>query len=92
MNIAILGLGTIGSGVYELLKGREDIKVKRILDIRCWMDCMTTDIADIINDESIECVVETMGGIHPAREYALKCINAGKSYVSANKLLISACA
>ena len=92
MNIAILGLGTIGSGVYELLKGREDIKVKRILDIRCWMNCMTTDIADIVNDESIECVVETMGGIHPAREYALKCINAGKSYVSANKLLISACA
>ncbi len=92
MNIAILGLGTIGSGVYELLKGREDIKVKRILDIRCWMDGMTTDINDIVNDDSIECVVETMGGIHPAREYALSCINAGKSYVSANKLLISACA
>lgn len=92
MNIAILGLGTIGSGVYKLLKNREDICVKRILDLKCWTDNMTTDINDIVNDESIETVVETMGGIHPAREYALKCIQAGKNYVSANKLLISKCA
>ncbi len=92
MNIAILGLGTIGSGVYELLKDNREITVKKILDIRVWMDNMTTEIDDIVNDESIELVVETMGGIHPAREYALKCLEAGKSYVSANKLLISACA
>ena len=92
MNIAILGLGTIGSGVYELLKDNPDINVKKILDIRCWMDNMTTDIEEIVSDDSIELVVETMGGIHPAREYALKCLEAGKSYVSANKLLISECA
>ncbi len=92
MNIAILGLGTIGSGVYELLKANSDIKVKRILAIRVWMDGMTTDINDIINYGSIELVVETMGGVEPARTYALKCLNAGKSYVSANKLLISKCA
>ena len=66
MNIAILGLGTIGSGVYELLKANQDIKVKRILDIRAWMDIMTTDLADITNDPDIDAVVETMGGLHPA--------------------------
>ena len=92
MNIAILGLGTIGSGVYELLKDNKDFTVKKILDIRCWMDNMTTDIENIVNDETISLVVETMGGLHPAREYALKCIAAGKSYISANKLLISECA
>ena len=92
MNIAILGLGTIGSGVDELLKGNDDICVKRILDIRAWQDNMTTDINDIINDESIETVVETMGGVHPALDYALKCINSGKNYVTANKLLVSKCA
>ncbi len=92
MNIAILGLGTIGSGVYDLVKDRKDITVKRILDVRCWMDIMTTDIEDIVNDSSIDLVVETMGGLHPAFEYAMVCIKAGKSYVSANKLLISSCA
>lgn len=89
MNIAILGLGTIGSGVYELLKNDRDIHVKRILDIRCWMELMTTDIEDILRDDSIELVVETMGGLHPAREFALRCMNAGKSYITANKFLVS---
>ena len=92
MNIAILGLGTIGSGVYELLKGNKEITVKKILDVRTWMDNMTMDIHDIVSDTSITAVVETMGGLHPAREYALACLQAGKSYVSANKLLISECA
>lgn len=89
MNIAILGLGTIGSGVYELLKDSPDIKVKKILDIKAWMDIMTTNIDDIVNDDSIDVVVETMGGLHPAREFALRCLEAGKSYVTANKFLVS---
>ena len=92
MNIAILGMGTIGSGVFELLKDRKDVQVKRILDLHVWMENMTTDIQDIVTDEEIETVVETMGGIHPAREYALACIESRKNYVSANKLLISKCA
>ena len=92
MNIAILGLGTIGSGVYELLKDNKEITVKRILDLNVWMDIMTDDINDILSDDSITAVVETMGGLHPAREYALQCLKAGKSYISANKLLISECA
>lgn len=89
MDIAILGLGTIGSGVYDLLQDNPDICVKRILDIRKWMDIMTTDINDIVNDPSIEVVVETMGGLHPAYEFASACLNAGKSYITANKFLVS---
>ena len=89
MNIAILGLGTIGSGVFELLKARSDIHVKRILDVRAWLDNMTTNLADIVDDSEIDAVVETMGGLHPAYEYALSCINAGKSYITANKFLVS---
>ena len=92
MNIAILGLGTIGTGVNELLKENKDFEVKKILDIRTWADNMTTDINDILKDDSISAVVETMGGLHPAREYALSCLEAGKSYISANKLLLSECA
>ena len=89
MKIAILGMGTIGSGVYELCRGRKDIDVLRTLDLRAWMDDMTTDINDIVNDSSIQTVVETMGGLHPAREYALMCIESGKNYVTANKHLVS---
>ena len=89
MNIAILGLGTIGSGVYELLKANQDINVKRVLDIRAWMDIMTTDLSDITGDSDIDAVVETMGGLHPAYEYALSCINSGKSFITANKDLVS---
>lgn len=89
MKIAILGMGTIGSGVYDMCRERKDIIVKRMLDIRVWMDGMTTDINDIVNDAEIETVVETMGGLHPAREFALACIQSGKNYVTANKHLVS---
>ena len=89
MNIAILGLGTIGGGVFDLLQKTTAITVKRILDIKCWNELMTTDINDIINDKSIDAVVETMGGLHPAFEYAKKCIENGKHYITANKYLVS---
>ncbi len=89
MKIAILGMGTIGSGVYELAKNVSGISVKRTLDIRKWMDDMTLDIMDIVNDPEIEAVVETMGGIDPTFDYAMKCLNAGKHYVTANKHLVS---
>ncbi len=89
MKIAILGLGTIGNGVYELARKSNAPEVKKILDIRVWMDNMTTDINDIVNDDEIVTVVETMGGLHPAYEYAVACIESGKNYVTANKFLVS---
>ena len=92
MKIAILGFGTIGKGVFELLSGRSDIVVKRILDLNKWNDLMTTDFSEISNDPEIELVVETMGGVEPARKYVLECLNKGKHVVTANKLLVSSCA
>lgn len=89
MKIAILGMGKIGSGVYEYASKNPNLEVKRTLDLKAWMDNMTTDINDIVNDPEIEAVVETMGGLEPARTYALKCLNVGKHYVTANKLLVS---
>ncbi|MBQ4157451.1 MAG: homoserine dehydrogenase [Clostridia bacterium] len=89
MKIAILGMGKIGSGVYEYAMDMDTIAVVRTFDIKKWMDDMTTDIDDIVNDPEIELVVETMGGVNPTKEYALKCINAGKHYVTANKQLVS---
>ena len=89
MIIGLLGLGTIGSGVYEIAQKSEGITLKTILDQRCWLDNMTCDINDIVNDPEIELVVETMGGLHPAYEFAKAVLESGKHFVTANKYLVS---
>lgn len=89
MVIAILGQGTIGSGVLELANGTEDFRVKRILEKRFHNELTTENIEDITGDPEIEAVVETMGGLHPAYEFAAAVLRAGKHFVTANKLLVS---
>lgn len=93
MNIAILGYGTVGGGVYELLKdGSLDIRVKRVLDIRpleALQGLLTDNIADILSDPAIDCVVETIGGMHPALSYVTSALRSGKHVVTSNKELIS---
>lgn len=93
MNIAILGYGIVGGGVHALLKdGNLGIHVRRILDIRPLegLDGLLTDnIADILGDPSIDCVVETIGGMHPALSYVTSALRTGKSVVTSNKELIS---
>ena len=97
MKIAILGFGTVGSGAYETAQDAGGIEVVRILarhgreGYEHLNDIITTDIDDIANDPEIELVVESMGGVDPAKEYVLKCLNAGKHVVTPNKNLISAC-
>lgn len=89
MKLAILGLGTIGSGVYELAE-KNGIEVAKILEIRFQNEKTTTRIEDICEDPSIDVVAETMGGLHPAYEFATAVLKAGKHFVTANKLLVSA--
>lgn len=97
MKIAIMGFGTVGSGAYEEAKIAGGIEVVRILarhgreGYGHLNDIITADIEDIAGDPEIELVVESMGGIEPAREYVLKCLMAGKHVVTPNKNLISAC-
>ena len=92
MNVALLGFGTVGVGVYELLKNQENINVKYVLDIKLHNDISaisTTDFNDILNDETVDTVVEVIGGLHPAYEFVSKSLKKGKNVVSANKFLIS---
>lgn len=97
MRIAIMGFGTVGSGAYEVAKAAENIEVVRILarhgreGYEHLNDIITPDILDITNDDSIDLVVESMGGVEPAKEYVLACLNAGKHVVTPNKNLVSAC-
>ena len=98
MNIAILGFGTIGSGVYEIVnqiqaEELKDCKVTKILDLpqnKDKLDIIVCDINDITEDESIDLVVETMGGIHPAYEFIQNCLQHKKHVVTANKAVVAA--
>ena len=103
MNIAILGFGVVGSGVAEVIKTNAEsikknsnvsLKVARILDIRDFTgneyeNIITKNFDDILNDDSIDTVVETMGGVNPAFDFVLKCLNKGKNVVSSNKELVA---
>lgn len=92
MVVAILGHGTVGGGVYELLKNRSDITVKYVLDrspIAELGAVSVTDFSTILNDGEVDTVVEVMGGLEPAHEYMVAAMRAGKNIVTANKLLLA---
>ncbi|MBQ3133691.1 MAG: homoserine dehydrogenase [Clostridia bacterium] len=104
VKIAILGYGTVGSGVAEVLtcnadsiaqKAGQPIEVARILDIRdfpqdpLWPK-FTKDFEDIVNDPEISIVVETMGGLKFAYPFVKACLENGKSVVTSNKELVAA--
>ncbi len=92
MKIGLMGLGTIGSGIYEHLLNRDDIQVARILELlrHPGLEHLeTSDFADILNDPEIDTVVELIGGMEPAHTFTVQALRAGKNVVSANKLMIS---
>ena len=69
MRIGLLGFGTVGKGVYELTAPRNDIQVVKVLCRRelTLPDAQVThDFNDILNDDTIDTVVEVIGGLHPA--------------------------
>ena len=101
--IAVLGYGTVGSGVVEVLtknasiikeKAGETIEVKRVLDLRDFPgdpveNIVTHDFTDIENDDEIAVVVETMGGTKPAYDFVKRSILKGKSVCTSNKALVA---
>ena len=93
MNLALLGFGVVGSGVYEWCRSRDDLHVRRVLirsDKPEIASIATRNFEDILHDDAIDVVVEVMGGLHPAYEYAVAALKAGKHFVTANKALIAA--
>ena len=101
--IAIIGFGVVGSGVYEVIRKNSqllkknastELDVKRVLDIRDFSThkeahIFTKDFDDILNDDEIEIVVETMGGVKFAYEYTKALLEKGKSVVTSNKELVA---
>lgn len=101
---AIMGFGTVGSGVYDIIKTNRDklsigtygefIDIKYILDIRDFDDhpekeLFTKDFNDILNDDEVSVVAEVMGGLHPAYEFTKSLLESKKSVVTSNKELVA---
>lgn len=103
-NIAVLGYGTVGSGVVEVItknhgivnkRAGKDISIKYVLDLRDFpgdpvQDILVHDYNVILNDPEVSIVVEVMGGINPAFGFVKSALEAGKSVVTSNKELVAA--
>ncbi len=102
-NIAVLGYGTVGSGVVEVIntnranvekKAGQAVNVKYVLDLREFpgdpiQEIITHDFNDILNDDSVDVVVEVMGGTNPAYSFVKSTLQKGKSVCTSNKELVA---
>lgn len=103
INVAVLGYGTVGSGVVEVLttnkesiakRAGDEINIKYVLDLREFPGdpvekVLVHDFDTIINDDEVDIVVEAMGGIEPAYTFAKASLERGKSYCTSNKELVA---
>ena len=103
INIAVMGYGTVGSGVVEVINTNgarinqrigEELNVKYVLDLRDFpedpiQEKIVHDFETIIQDEDIKIVVEVMGGIEPAYTFVKRSLQAGKSVATSNKALVA---
>lgn len=104
INIAILGFGTVGGGVAEVIEAgynlickevHEEIYIKYILDMRDFPDSpyadrVVHDFSIILNDPEVKIVVEAMGGLSVPFEYTMASLQAGKHVVTSNKAVVAA--
>lgn len=104
MKVAVMGYGTIGSGVVEVLeinkeriarRAGEEVEVKYVLDLRDFPgdpmeDKIVHDYKAIANDPEVGIVVETMGGVEPAYTFVKAMLEAGKQVTTSNKALVAA--
>ena len=90
MVIGMMGFGTIGVGVYELMRDQKDLEMRYVLDIRdIGIPEATRRAEDLWEDPEVETVIEVMGGLHPAYEFVTAALRAGKNVVTANKYLVA---
>ena len=103
IQIAVMGYGTVGSGVVEVIRTNQElinkragdeVQIKYVLDLRDFPgdpveSVLTHDFEQIINDPEIKIVVEVMGGLKPAYDFTKRCLEAGKSVCTSNKELVA---
>ena len=105
VNVAVLGYGTVGSGVVKVIdtnhdsileKAGVDLNIKYVLDLRDFPDDpiqekIVHDYEVIVNDPEVSIVVEVMGGVEPAYTFTKRALMAGKSVCTSNKELVARC-
>ena len=103
INVAVLGYGTVGSGVVEVINTNhesinkhagQEINVKYVLDLRDFPGdpvekILVHDYEQIVNDPEVDIVVEVMGGVEPAYTFVKKALLAGKNVCTSNKALVA---
>lgn len=103
VNIAVLGYGTVGSGVVEVLRTNQkainnragqEINLKYVLDLRDFPGdpvekVLVHDYDTILNDDDVRIVVEVMGGVNPAYQFVRSALLKGKSVCTSNKELVA---
>lgn len=103
INVAILGYGTVGSGVFEVIKTNnsiiskkagQEVNIKYVLDLREFpgdpvMDVLVHDYDVILNDPEVEVIAEVMGGVEPAYTFVKSALMKGKSVCTSNKELVA---
>jgi len=92
MRIGLLGFGVVGRGVYDLTATRDDMTVAKVVcleDVTLEDAQVTKNFQDVLGDDTIDTVVEAMGGLHPAYEFVRAAIEAGKNIVTSNKALVA---
>ena len=104
INIAVLGYGTVGSGVVEVInknhasinkRAGQEVNIKYVLDLRDFPGdpvekVLVHDYSVIVNDPEVKIIVEVMGGIKPAYDFTRQALEAGKSVCTSNKELVAA--
>lgn len=91
MKVAVLGFGTVGEGVYRMLETSPGFMPGPVLELpeKATESFMVSDLNDILTDPTVEAVVEAMGSVHPAYEFACRIMEAGKHFVTSNKALVA---
>ena len=103
INVAILGYGTVGSGVYKIInennthisrRAGDEVKVKYVLDLRDFPgdpveEVLVHDVDIIMEDDEVDVVVEVMGGVEPAYTFVKRALDRGKSACTSNKELVA---
>ena len=97
LKIGLIGLGTVGCGVYKTIQNIDNVEIVKIAvkninkprSVEVPREMLTDNPYDVVNDPSIDVVVELIGGVEPAYDYISTAIKNGKHIVTANKELLA---
>ena len=97
VGVGLIGFGTIGTGLIKIIQQEKQVELKHIVDlditssrsVRVNRALLTTDANRMLNDPSVDIIVELIGGIQPAKKFILDALKNKKHVVTANKALLA---